>query len=278
MRTPHARGASVDDNRLKMWLRRFAAYRHAPTEEDVRNWLGRFKTNDRDIAARILDCTEVVSAQRIIGGYAEAAKRLPGWHPNPSQRTGRWVFVGLGQAGESGQSMVREFREANGLSDRKYQSLFCEAASLPSLRLKDSDNVVFIDDFAGTGSQVCSSWPEVALLLGANCNLYLILTAVTEKASRRISQQTPFNIIAHIILKDRDSFFNSDHFTPAERQSILAYCQQADKRAPKGYGDCGLLFVLAHKTPNNSLPILHVSKKKWRGLFPRILRPASESA
>jgi hypothetical protein len=41
-----------------------------------------------------------------------------------------------------------------------------------------------------------------------------------------------------------------------------------------GYNECGLSIVLAHNTPNNSLPLLWWTSKdnKFAGLFPRITR------
>lgn len=39
-----------------------------------------------------------------------------------------------------------------------------------------------------------------------------------------------------------------------------------------GFDECALPVVLAHNTPNNSLPILWQDSKLFRGLFPRISR------
>ncbi len=39
-----------------------------------------------------------------------------------------------------------------------------------------------------------------------------------------------------------------------------------------GFDECALPLVLAHNTPNNSLPILWQDAKEFRGLFPRISR------
>ena len=39
-----------------------------------------------------------------------------------------------------------------------------------------------------------------------------------------------------------------------------------------GFNECGLLLVLSHNTPNNTLPVIWEDTSKFRGLFPRISR------
>lgn len=39
-----------------------------------------------------------------------------------------------------------------------------------------------------------------------------------------------------------------------------------------GFNECGLLLVLSHNTPNNTLPVIWEDTDKFRGLFPRISR------
>lgn len=39
-----------------------------------------------------------------------------------------------------------------------------------------------------------------------------------------------------------------------------------------GFNECGLLLVLSHNTPNNTMPVIWENTSKFRGLFPRINR------
>ena len=39
-----------------------------------------------------------------------------------------------------------------------------------------------------------------------------------------------------------------------------------------GFNECGLLLVLSHNTPNNTLPLIWANTSKFKGLFPRINR------
>ena len=77
--------------------------------------------------------------------------------------------------------------------------------------------------------------------------------------------------ICGVTLSLRDSVFSSEcpHFSVAEKKTLLDYCMLADRNNSKGYGDAGLLVVLAHRTPNNTIPVLHANHGGWQGLFPR---------
>ena len=108
-------------------------------------------------------------------------------------------------------------------------------------------------------------------LLPGGPNIYLIFVAVTAQAVSRIGTETPMKVLSQIRLKDDDNVFSTHckHFTNAEKQKLLSYCRRANSHHPKGWGDCGLVIVLAHKTPNNSIPVLHATRNNWQGIFPR---------
>jgi hypothetical protein len=262
--------------RMEAWVERFRFYRDPPTATAISAWIDLFDEHHRDLAQRVLDEVIVVSEREIQRGYKAALDALPDWSPDHDPQAGRWFFVGFGRAGESGPAMVRPFREANNLALGRYDRLFCALSDLPALMLTARDNVVFIDDFSGTGRQVCKLWPTVAELIASEATCYLILTAITEVAARAIEDRTDLNLYASKVLTEEDNVVSQgcSKFSAEEKEVILQYGVKADPRWPAGYGKSGLLLVLSHKTPNNSLPIIHVNEEHWRGLFPRYLRAA----
>ena len=276
MRTPKRRGTSISNGRIADWVSYFSCYRKSPTGADFEAWIDRFSSTHRDIAARILDCAEILSETDILRGYKDILESLPGWARARRNRHGEWYFVGFGRAGESGAEMLRKFREANGLSSGQYNCLFKGSADLPSLALTARDTVVFIDDFSGSGKQVTTHWPTVKELVASHAKTYLILTACTETARKKIEDETDTELKVSRLLREEDNVFSQScrHFNSEEEKAIVKYGKKAKSGDPKGFGKCGLLFVLSHKTPNNSLPILHANKEHWVGPFPRYLLPA----
>ena len=273
MRQPRPRGTDIDPNRLNDWLEDFGGYRHQVSESRIMRWLGQFDANHKELAARILDCVDFVSRDRIAQAYRSLLKDLPGWSMNATERSGKWRFVPFsGSAGESGDALLYDFRLANRMDNQRYNELFVSARDLLRENLNVGDNVVFVDDFAGTGNHVCQAWvKDMAELLPGGPNTYLLLVAASSAARQAISQTTNLTVARSIELTEADNIF-SDHchyFDAGEKTAILAYGKKADKRVPKGYGECGFVIVFAHRCPNNTIPILHANGKKWVGLFRR---------
>lgn len=274
MRRPGERGKPVDEQRFAGWIARFAGYRVQVTRARIEQWLDQFDAGDGDLGARILDAVEFFRADQLSDAYRSILGALPGWSRSASQRQGRWRFVAFGiHSGESGDAMLTAFRSANGLGGARFDELFVHKADLLRENLGPGDTVVFVDDFAGTGDQVIGAWTEsLGELLPSGPRAFLILVAAVEDARRRIARETPLTVRPFRHLRARDNLFASEctHFRRVEKETILAYCRRADSANPKGYGQCGLLLVMAHRCPNNSLPILHARGRSFRGLFPRV--------
>jgi len=272
MKTPLERRAPVDADRVQAWLAEFAAYRTGATEGRIERWMRQFDDGDQDIAARLLDAVELIGLEQIDNSFRDILDSLPGWGRTKATRSGKWRFVAFsGSTGESGDSMLHRFRIANGLTSRHYNSLFAHRSQLPKTWLKHRDTVVFVDDFSGSGRQACDFWPTLELLLPGKPRTILALVGATRQARDRITDDTDLMVCSHFELTASDNLFDDAcrHFTPKEKARILTYCNQADASHPRGRGDCGLLLTFAHNTPNNAIPILHVNKRQWRGLFPR---------
>jgi hypothetical protein len=274
MKPAKNRGMPIDAARKKEWADRFRFYRASPGETEIDAWLKRFPKADLDIAARLLDSVEVISEPTIQAGYKRALTSVTGWHKKASLRQGRWVFTAFGKPGESGLSMLRMFSEANGLTGAAHEALFKHIIEIPKLKLTAADTIVLVDDFAGTGRQVCQRWPTLAELIASEARCFIVLTAATKNAIKKIQEQTELEVIVDTVIQPNEDIFASSciRFDDHERTAILQQCEKADSKNPKGFGECGLLYVLSHKTPNNSIPILHTNHNGWVGLFPRNLQ------
>ena len=275
MRTPKARGEPIDGRRIGAWLRRFQGYRVAISRQRIEDWLRHFyEADDTDLGARVLDAVFFLKPEDMENALRNVIKHLPSWHRNKAMRQGKWRFLAFSTSpGESGDTMLHKTRTALGLTSKRYNTLFVYRSDLLREDLCSDDSVVFFDDFAGTGEQACRAWRDVfAELLPGNPKAYLVLIAAGQRAFNRINQETGLRVVARHILSPGDNIFGAEclHFAQSEKDRLLEYCKIADATRPRGYGDCGFVLVLAHRTPNNSIPILHANHKHWKGLFPRL--------
>jgi hypothetical protein len=197
---------------------------------------------------------------------------LEGWNIDEEHRQGKWRFVAFSaSAGESGDEMLHVFRLANRLNLKKYNHLFIYKSELLSENLGSKDTVVFIDDFSGTGKQVCDTWPEIQELLPGSPRVFLFLVAAGVGGCKKIEKQTEIILVPSIRLTEQDNIFSPccRHFTKDEQCKVLSYCKKASRQTPRGHGDCGYVIVFAHTCPNNSIPILHAHHSRWEGFFRR---------
>lgn len=277
MRQPLSRETPVNARRFQKWIGDYGGYRYQVTEHRLNDWLNQFKDDDRIIAARILDSVDFVGHERIANAYRDCLAALPGWDKAAGRRKGKWRFVAFsGSAGESGDSMLHEFRLANGLDSKRFDSLFILRRDLLQENLGADDTVVFVDDFSGTGRQICTAWEETfrELLVGGP-TAYLILAAAGDEALKNIRSKTELSPHVGFRLTNRDRFFHEDcgHFTAEEKRTILKYCEKLQPENPKGMGDCGYAIVFCHRCPNNSIPVLWCHTDAWWAIFPRSRLP-----
>ncbi len=273
MKKPNRRNTAINAQRIRTWVNEYGNYRHTVSEHRIHDWIGQFAPNHRDLSARVLDCIDIITHDQIAAAYRSILRGLDGWDRDEGERKGKWRFVAYSaSAGESGDSMLRQFRIANNLAGNVYKDLFICRSELLGEELGPDDSVVFIDDFVGSGDQVCESWGDVFGELVADIGrVYLVVVAARQQAMRRIETETDLELVSQIHLTKSDNVFDSAcrHFNTDEKNALLGYCQKADRNKPKGHGDCGLLLVFAHTCPNNSIPILHKKKRNWEPLFRR---------
>lgn len=276
MKKPLAANTPIDERRFKRWTDVFGSYRSAVTKRTCENWLDQFDPPDRDLAARTLDSVLFYGQDEIADTFRAMLNSLDGWCKDKNRRTGRWFFVAMSSsAGESGDGMIYQFRLANNLDTKAYNEMFIYPRELVSKKLTHDDTVVLLDDFTGTGQQVCEAWnnPELSyseLVAGAG-RVYLMVIAATKRARDRIREETAISLSSAHYLGEQDNVFSEKckHFSKAEKGRLLMYNQRADYSNPKGRGDSGLLVVFCHRCPNNTIPIMHMQNDRWVGLFPR---------
>ena len=273
MRAPRPVNTAIDARRIRKWVGEYGGYRHAVTNITIESWLDQFRENDRDLAARILDAVDFYGQDRIAAGFRRALSSIPGWNRDRRRLRGRWRFAAFSQsAGESGDSMLHQFRLANGMDGRAYRDMFIHTSDLVRQELRAKDTVVMVDDMTATGDQVCRAWREFFAELVAGAGRVFLLVVVAGRAARdRIAEETELSLVPVQQMENRDGFFSNEcvHFPAAEKDKILEYSRTADPTHPRGYGDCAYLLVFQHRCPNNSLPILHRSHAAWEGIFPR---------
>ena len=155
--------------------------------------------------------------------------------------------------------------------------------------IKYSENltdVIFIDDFCGTGEQFCEFAVEINLLQRKkeypNVQFWYYVSTIHEIGLEKLKTTLPFVKIRYAerltksqgVLED-ESF---SRYQISEFQTLIL--QQYERVAKavglplkgkiaKGFGKLGLAYAYAHATPNNTLPIFWMGTDNWTPLLER---------
>ncbi|MBI2302780.1 MAG: hypothetical protein HYU66_28070 [Armatimonadetes bacterium] len=185
------------------------------------------------------------------------------------------IFVGLGDAGESGQHLSYLYRTCNGLPLDRFA--WCE--QLPE-KLGDNRLVVFLDDFVGSGKQCVKFWesevkPWACRVLGLRF-CYMALAGFVD-GLKRISEQTGLGrplVIDELTDEDRAFSSTSRAFPEEALRDLARECMERTGRRlcpdfPLGYADGQALIAFDHNTPNNTLPVIWKRTEYWIPLFER---------
>jgi hypothetical protein len=273
MRPPKAAGTPINLKRRRDWINRFGAYRHPVNVNTIDSWLQQFSEEHRDVAARVLDAIDFVDSQRIASFFRTTLAAMDGWSLNPAQRQGKWRFCPWSTtSGDSAGRMLHDFRLANNLAHRTYDELFINPSDIVRARLGRDDTLVFVNDFIGTGTEVCDAWHDYFAELAAEIGrVYLLVSIASEMGRERVTKETSIQVASGQELCAADNVFaeQCEHFTKDEKEALLSYSKKADKKLPKGFGEMGLVLVFQHRCPNNSMALLHAASNKWEPLFPR---------
>jgi hypothetical protein len=273
VKRPRDRNSPINQARKDAWVREFAGYRSAVNQGRIEAWLSLFEHRDQDLAARVLDAVDFYDQERIANSYRAVLKSLPGWDIAEAKRKGKWRFAAMSETpGDSGGTMLHQFRVANGMANKKYNELFVYPSTLIEQRLGADDCIVLLNDFVGTGIQVETAWEEAYSELVAGVGtVYLVVIAACQRGREHVQKTTDLTVVFAHELTEADNLFSNEcgHFTNEEKETFRKYCKRARSKEPDGFGNCGLVLVFAHRCPNNTVPALHATHRKWHGLFPR---------
>ncbi len=203
-------------------------------------------------------------------------------------------FLGMGNPSESGTHLLYFFRQENKLRKGLFASvseLFDRRLNDPEVDLADPDvrNIVFVDDFCGSGDQAKRYSRKVLSMLRMieqrrkiKLRLSCLFLVGTVDALNIIRSETEFDAVDAVLELDsshRSLDKGSRHFRDAPDDIIREVARSVAAHYgatlytdhPLGWKEGQLLLGFHHNIPDNSLPIIwwDESSHSWVPVFPR---------
>lgn len=140
---------------------------------------------------------------------------------------------------------------------------------------EDKLDICFIDQFVGSGHNIAQCWEQVKQFSNDNHKYYVGCNIASNEGIELINSESDgiLNVITPQPIPETNKIFNDDNatFTDPEKAILKEYCERVEPKQNMryGYNNGQFLIVIYHKTPNNTIPILHKSHTEWVSLFPR---------
>lgn len=236
----------------------------------VLKWLGQFSDAHLPLATKVLINTKYYNASNIRAMTRELVISVLQNLRGVDRK--QIFFVPVGVLGSSSTIIARVLRELS----RTGATSGIKVVWMTDLEKVEPDKVstiVFVDDFSGTGDQLSEWWVNVEQMIRPKkANVIVALLVMNSRARARIEEFANLAISIEE-LDDRANVLSAQNrvFSRAEKKMLLEYCLKtgcADEYA-RGRGSCGLILAFRHGCPNNSLPILWHSSRRWHALFLR---------
>jgi hypothetical protein len=229
-------------------------------------WLDQFDDDDLGLAVETINAVQYYDSANIRSMTKLLFRIVSDELAERNLNTALFVAVGSGGSGSS--TVVRVLRDLIRNTPHKVATMLDVAQLQPGT----VDAVVFLDDFSGTGDTLVAWWENVeSIVRPSNSVVFVGLLIVNEPARARIAQfaevlsVTELDEAANVLAPE------STTFSDEQKGALLRCCRETNcgPRYERGYGGCGLLVVLKHGCPNNTLPILWYNAHGWRRLFNR---------
>lgn len=269
--------------------------------------MSNFDDAEKPFAARLLEGFTFFSNELVTAMFRAAFKNLSQVvlknHSNYLAATNEWTaFVDsviivrvaglVTSEADSGYIFTRLSRDLLGIPEKRLMS---PQAALESLRKHPNQNVVFVDDFVGTGEQFVDMWERVhvlpdawasfkslALTTGAGrIGFYYVPLICAARGSGYIAEKCPQVKLlpAHLLtpsysaLADESVIWREDMAVTGpkfiEKVSARAGLQDLDGNEGcwRGYRKLGLAMAFEHGAPDATLPIFTVVNENWKPLI-----------
>ena len=236
------------------------------------SWLGQFQPQHRSCALKMAETIRYFGIDAINSLMPRVHSLICDQIKQEGADRSSVFYVAFGRTGDSGEDIVRRYKTVNKLN-REQKQFISKIQVLERAINVENPLVFFLDDFVGTGKQVCDYWSEELHQYAPEyIPMYLAVIAARAEGIKRIEAETPLKVLSVHTIGDRHCLLHSANtdLSNSEKRAIHGYCKAAGNQ-PLGFGDLGLLVSFAYGTPNNTISAVRGSERQrpWRGLLPR---------
>jgi hypothetical protein len=182
----------------------------------------------------------------------------------------------FGPAGKSGGIILNQFKHCD--SEDRFKVISNSKLN----ELPEHANIIFLDDFIGTGAQALDYMTPLTYTINDSVKPFLFTICSTNKGLNRIQDaKTKFRVFSSYILNDQDYFLLDEtcNKLSLRQKEIVSKINNSMRELGDDFFNLNIPFAFYYSVPDNSLPLLwkdgneYLSSngqiKHWYGLTPR---------
>ena len=270
---------------------------------DPEGWLSNFKKSEMDHAVHLLYSflfySEDLVNQLFVTAFQALSREMSAKGTPPLNLKATWrAFVDgaiityvtgeIPNVTDSGFTFARKARQLLGIPEDRIMS---PDEALRQIYNKGPRDIVFVDDFVGSGDQFTATWqrlwdvsPSLRTSFGRvaastrGTRFFYCPLLCTQQGYERLRQAYPEITLApaHIV-SDRYSVFSPESIVwpPDLKNTAAKFVRNASMRAGvrdiswRGYNDLGLAIAFHNSVPDATLPIIYWNENGWIPLIQR---------
>ena len=254
---------------------RFRGYEPQPvTLRTVGKWVDQFERHERKHLPVLLKHIKYVSEAETRSILLELNRLLLAELKEDGIPPEKVIYVSVDDAGSSSPFMLSVLKNAARLE--RLGCTFVDSRDVRGLRdatdkLEDGA-IVYVDDFAGTGTQFCRSRDfSIEYTVGNFAEFFLVLY-ICEEAVQKLEERgvEPRTKGVH---RRQDRLLRSESNVVSDqvRQQLLGLCTKIDSKFGLGYQNLGSMVIFYRNAPNGVPLVIRGSQKQkpFIGILPR---------
>ena len=254
---------------------KFRGYRRKRvTPVAVLGWLRQFDRYDRKSLRKLVRKLIYIEEAQLIHLLMAAHQNFLNFLRTAEFSREQVIFLSFDEAGSSSSTVLNLLRDAAHLEAQNCEILDShDLSKLAALTYKLGEGVlVYVDDFVGSGNQVTKNINFVRPNLQGNFVEVVLSVCVCEEAIDALSAlDVRVESGMEHAKADRPLHANTQVFSPAEKQRLVALCALVAPPVGLGFRRMATMVVLYRNTPNNCPTVFRGSKgqRPYFGILPR---------
>ncbi len=256
-------------------VRRFHEYKpQRVTFRSMTRWLKQFDRKDLKPILELLDEVIYLSEKEVETALISLNDTLLDQLSNSRIPPNHVIYIQVHEAGSSSPVILNMLRDGARLERKGCKFLDSKDVRglINATNELEQGAIVYVDDFAGSGTQFCDSRDFAAQHIVGNFAEFFLLPCICEEALQKLEERgiEPKTSLVHR-KQERPLHPESKMVNDSNKQKLIELCMRIDRRWGLGYQGLATMVVLYRNAPNSVPLIFRGSQKQypWKGLLPR---------